>query len=531
MSPDAHDPSAFPSRTTSPNFRLSLLCLLLIKAAVMIYVMFHSGIGLGPDEAQYWTWSQDLDWGYYSKPPGIAWQIFAGTYALGNSEFGVRLGALVVGLLLPYATFYLADRSGLKRATAFWAGTVMAFTPLGIMSSLLSTTDGGFVVFWTMALASLASSLQKQKVPNYVLIGILVLCGALFKWLAFVFWIVAIATAYVVPSKRSWKMPIGMAISLLALVPSVIWNMEHDWATFRHVWSTNIVGHGAQPTYWHPFKGNFFDFLGAQAALISPLFFIMLIIALVVLYRKRRKAPKGLLLCASVCTTLLAAYLFASIFKKLQGNWCVYAYPPAVVVLCWYASEHLHWGRPWLFVGMLCSIVMTSFILALPAIQRNSELTWLSPPYRINPFRHNVGWRQLEQELKAVAFNPEQYFLFGSRYQSASILSFYNETQERAYFFNISGARKNQFSYWPGMEEEQVGNTGFFVEIEQERDLKKDLAPRVKHFEELLAPYFKEVFFLGRRPLFDSYGTTVKAALIFQCTEYNGKPAPGSDKY
>jgi len=29
------------------------------------------------DEAQYWFWSQNLDFGYYSKPPMIAWFIRA----------------------------------------------------------------------------------------------------------------------------------------------------------------------------------------------------------------------------------------------------------------------------------------------------------------------------------------------------------------------------------------------------------------------------------------------------------------------
>ena len=34
-----------------------------------------NGTNLFFDEAQYWTWSQDLDFGYYSKPPLIAWII------------------------------------------------------------------------------------------------------------------------------------------------------------------------------------------------------------------------------------------------------------------------------------------------------------------------------------------------------------------------------------------------------------------------------------------------------------------------
>jgi 4-amino-4-deoxy-L-arabinose transferase-like glycosyltransferase len=53
-----------------------------------------------PDEAQYWTWSLFPDIGYYSKPPGIAWQIAAGTVLFGHTALGVRF----LALLLPIAS-------------------------------------------------------------------------------------------------------------------------------------------------------------------------------------------------------------------------------------------------------------------------------------------------------------------------------------------------------------------------------------------------------------------------------------------
>jgi 4-amino-4-deoxy-L-arabinose transferase-like glycosyltransferase len=38
------------------------------------------------DEAQYWFWSQNLDFGYYSKPPMIAWFIRAMTEISGSTD-------------------------------------------------------------------------------------------------------------------------------------------------------------------------------------------------------------------------------------------------------------------------------------------------------------------------------------------------------------------------------------------------------------------------------------------------------------
>src|SRR5579863_7237453 len=49
--------------------------------------------GLYPDEAQYWFWAQHLAFGYYSKPPLVAWLIRLTTAAFGDSEFAIRLPA------------------------------------------------------------------------------------------------------------------------------------------------------------------------------------------------------------------------------------------------------------------------------------------------------------------------------------------------------------------------------------------------------------------------------------------------------
>ena len=38
------------------------------------------------DEAQYWFWSEELAFGYYSKPPLIAWIIRAATEICGRAK-------------------------------------------------------------------------------------------------------------------------------------------------------------------------------------------------------------------------------------------------------------------------------------------------------------------------------------------------------------------------------------------------------------------------------------------------------------
>ena len=50
-----------------------------------IFSVFYTNFNLFADEAQYWLWSKTLDFGYYSKPPMIAWFLKLHTTLFGES--------------------------------------------------------------------------------------------------------------------------------------------------------------------------------------------------------------------------------------------------------------------------------------------------------------------------------------------------------------------------------------------------------------------------------------------------------------
>lgn len=500
------------------NIPLILIFILVVKALAMIGIIQFSGIGLGPDEAQYWTWSQYLDWGYYSKPPGIAWEIWFGTKLFGNTELGVRFGAIVISFFMSISTYYLAKACRLKPQIAFWSAIIMAFSPLGLFASFFAITDGGMVLFWILASVIVADSLSLERKPNYLLLGVVILCGALFKWTMFYFWIFIFGLMPLYPSLRDYKSIYGVIISLAGLLPSFIWNYSHDWATFRHVGATIVV---EKPLNTHS-QGNFLEFLGSQSALLSPILFIMLLIAAYYLIKEWKKIPLSLQFCALLCYTTLSFFLILSLFKKIQGNWCDFAYPSGIVFLSWWGYERIN-GRKWLVAGLVVSIFLSIFTFMVPYIQSHRLIQNFTIPYKINPFKHNLGWNPLKSELENIGYDKDKEFLFGDKYQMSSILSFYSPGQKRAYFFNLHGIRKNQFSYWPSMAEEQTGRTGFFVLVENTPHLEKDTMKRIQDYEDMLSNYFKEIQFLGIKTLFENNNTPVKGAFIFKCIEYNGK--------
>lgn len=513
------------------RYFIFLLLLLVAKAALAVLIIEYAEIGLGPDEAQYWTWSRDLDWGYYSKPPGIAWQDWLGTRLFGNTELGVRSIAVVIGTLVPLLVFFLARACYLLPLTSFLAALAMAFSPIGMMASFLSITDGGMILFWTLACVYIVDKVSRREDLSYPVLGLIILCGALFKWPMYALWLFVIAFWWVCPRLASWRVVFGIVLSLLALLPSVYWNASHDWVTFRHVLSTVTGGHGAGGQ-GKVFAGNFFEFLGAQALLLFPIFFVLLMMAFWSMARRRdRRVSEGLIFCAWVPLGTLVVALVLALMMKIQGNWGIFAYPTAFVVIAWYACERTRSGKNWLIAGIVLSAVLCCAAFAIPYVQAHGIMGSLPISYKMSPFRHNVGWDRLGDELKLAGYDPQKDFLFGDKYQTASILSFYGPGQKRAYFFNLLGARKNQFSFWPGMNEEQRGKRGFFVVTENAPRLNTDGTELINRYESLLKPYFQEVRFLGIKPLFLAYGNVVKGALIFECIGYLGGTPKDPDLY
>lgn len=469
-----------------------LFSLLFLKAFLLIILIQSGYLSLAPDEAQYWTWSRHLDFGYYSKPPMIAWQIKLTTALFGNSELGVRIGAVIYGILLSWLLYKI----GTLLKNPFWSGLTMAFSPLGIFLSFAATTDPGSIFFLTLALYFIL------KGPYFLLCGLCIAMGALYNWRVFFFWPLLLLGSIFFPILRNKRVVLAIAISLLALLPTLYWNATHDFATFRHVFETTAKATTGKN------RGNFFDFLLAQIGLISPVFFVLMWISF---FRRHQKWQLGF--CALMAGATIF-YYFLALFSKIQPNWALFLYPAGFAVMANYSHKRA------LHIGTWVSIALTALAMSIPFLQTQG---FFNIPYKANPFRQNMGWKNLPKTLQAAGFQNE--FLFSDKYQTVSLLSFY---EKEAYFFNLSNQRKNQFSYLPQMSLEK-GKNGYFVIAENVQE--DNLQWYQEHYHKLLLPYFEQVEFKGNYPLFFANGQAVKYAIIFKGIGYNGQMPPEIQKY
>ncbi len=500
--------------TFSHSERLPTLWFFLaLQLFLVLWFVPRVGIHLSPDEAQYWCWAQELDWGYYSKPPAIGWQIAATTWCFGNTEWGVRAGALLWGMLIPLALYRLGRAIPLRPKTSFWVALLWAFSPIGWLYGLAATTDGGMLFFLLLAMTEMARGLTTHRGPNYLRVGFWIACGALYKWPIYLFWPLTAFMSLRMPLLKKGRWGWGFLISLCAFLPILYWNAHHDWATFQHTWRTVHRSHSGH--------GNLLSFLGSQIGIVSPLMVVAFFWSL------RESRPPMALRYLLIFPIMIGVYVILSCFKKIQPNWALFLFPSMFLWVGWKMVELRRTTARWLYVQTILSSLGVLLALAIPWWQTHSS--YLPIPYRNNPFRQTMGWAALTPALEAVGYDPEHDYLFSDRYQATSLLSFYGPEQRPALFFNLTESRKNQFSYSRPLTEREQERRGFFVIVEQIPS--NHLAWYQEHYSEKLSPYFASVTWRGAFPLFVVQGRPVKWALIFECGPFHGVYPPERDVY
>ena len=132
---------------TNTQWHKWALCLILVILLFRLVALINSPWGLHGDEAQYWAWSKDLDWGYFTKPPLIAWVIFSTTSIFGDAEWAVRLSSPVLHSVTAYLIFR-TGRFAFDSKTGFWAAAIYLLMPALWLSSGIVSTDVSLLLCW-----------------------------------------------------------------------------------------------------------------------------------------------------------------------------------------------------------------------------------------------------------------------------------------------------------------------------------------------------------------------------------------------
>ncbi len=333
---------------TKVNTFLMITVVLLLRTLYLVWICPYELVG---DEAQYWEWSRRLALSYYSKGPGVAWLIWAGTKLLGPSEWAIRMPSAVASGLTAWFLSRLATAcSRGNERVGFMAAAVFCLLPIFHGSAQFMTIDAPYVACWVLA-CLLAWQLftkmhrQDRAFGLWAALGMALGVGFLFKYTIVL--LIPGIIMYAVWSRRIlvWDRSelsgilLGVVVFAVVISPVIVWNCQHGWPTWSHLLGRVRLPGGDM----EPHHGWDYNPLWTLEYLLSPLFFLgplaayLTGAALAERLREERFQPmtaeSGLHFVICCAVPIIAFYLLVSFGTSIELNWSMAGYTTLLIPL------------------------------------------------------------------------------------------------------------------------------------------------------------------------------------------------------
>lgn len=386
-------------------------------ALTAIRLMIAARTGLVDDEAYYRLWSLAPSLSYLDHPPMIAWIIGAGRAIAGDTPLGVRLLAPLIHLagvafLWRSAALLYGDRIAL---TAAWMLLAMPLLSLG---GILVTPDLPSVFFAGLAFWALAELDRSQNALWWLAVGAFAGLGLLSKYTNLFFGATILIWVLAVPNNRKWLTSpylwIGGAMAVLLTLPVVVWNSEHQWASFAKQFGRVTRHADFGPKY-------LIELAGGYVALASPVIAVLSIAGLAKVTRRGvATRDSSDVLLATAILPMLAYFLMHALHDRVQGNWPAPLYPMLAICAAIAVEEATGAARRrrLLVAGLVVGFSMCAgiFLHALHPLdgQRLAK----------DPTRQMRGWPQFATELDKKLQATDTVWIATSSYALTGQLAF-----------------------------------------------------------------------------------------------------------
>ena len=342
--------------------------------------IYNAFLPLHGDEAYYWMWSKHLQTGYYDHPPMIAYFIYL-TNFISQSEWGVRLvnvfSMSISAVYIFKLTELLSDQKTALNAVLIFSSVILTHA-----GYIITTPDSPLILFWSLSLYYSYRAVFIGDKKDFILTGLFLGLMMLSKYTAILY--VGGVVIFMILKRRDLflnpYMYLSVVIASLIVSPMLFWNYQHNWISF-----TFQLEHGSSQSFEiHP--NLFFEFLGGQFGIFSPVFAGVLFLFLIKdkLYFKNDKL---FFITLSVVVTLLF-FMYKSLYTRMALNYSAPAFIGASVLLSVIISKYDL--KKTFKTGLIIAIVFTmigraALIFFLPIVQErmygNKEAVQLLSKY------------------------------------------------------------------------------------------------------------------------------------------------------
>lgn len=425
-----------------------------IVAYILLLRLIYFGLAeLVPDEAYYWQYAQHMDLSFYDHPPMVAWLIWLGTAIFGDNEFGVRIGALLCGLIT-IGYLYALAKNLYDKSTAMRAVLLLVILPIGFATGLAMIPDAPLMAAWAATLYYMERALISSQRNAWFGMGIAFGLGLLSKYTLGLLGIAALAFVIADPTARRWmKQPHPYLSALLALLiffPVILWNFNHQWASFAFQ-STRILADGGYEFAIHYLIIHI-------VTLLTPVGFIAAIYALFVTKITRHiqshEYRRNLFVLIFTGIPFLICLLLST-FDQPRFHWTAPIWLAIIPSLAWMIGNRSDSSNltaklkaAWQYTIIICvftyALVLHYVVLGIPGVPYHSKLT------------EHYFWQEVVDEIKQIAEDVRDEsgklpIIVGmSKWSVASALAFYshNDKQRDIRSRNMFGGSGSMYEIW-----------------------------------------------------------------------------------
>lgn len=395
--------------------------LLLFLGAWLLLNLLQAGLTeLDPDEAYYWAYAQELDWGYFDHPPMIALMIRIGSTLL-PGELGVRLMTILLSALSLYLMWVLVGRPR-ERGALLTIMALLAAMPFLHVYGFVATPDSPLIFFTVLFFLTYQRFLRSGNWLNTLAWGAC-MAGLLYSKYHGVL-IIGFTVLSNLQLLRRPKFYLAALWGALLFLPHLLWQIDNHFPSFRyHLMERNNVFE------WK----DLYSYLINQLVIFNPFIFPLLVAALI----KRKPSEDNSLRTAERAYTFTIIgfwlFFFAMIIRgHVEPQWTAVLSIPLVALAYRYGL-----GRP-RYQRRLRNLVLVSLlpILAFRVLIMKGVLEERIPLF------HKRHWvYELEKEVGDLPV------LFLNTFRGPSTYEFYTGNEAVA-VNTITAVRNNQYSLW-----------------------------------------------------------------------------------
>jgi hypothetical protein len=481
----------------------SRIILRLALALLMARIATIAVMGVMPQDAYYYFYSEHLALSYFDHPPMVSWMLWVFTSLLGKSIYAIHTTDFLVTLTTVYSVWLLAQRI-LPAAKAARAMLLFFSTIMVSILSIITTPDVPLLLFWALSLLFVHKAISSNLVADWVLTGVMMGCAFLSKYTA-VFLPASLFLFLLLSNehrKKLWSYQFILVCIMFAIVssPVIIWNVQNDFISFKFQSGArfnDISLANIKPK-------TFFGTIGHQLFIIIPVLFIALLVFLWKYIKRGWKKIKTIstnqLFLLSFFLPMVLIFFGVSVLYWVKINWMMPAYISGIIWVSAYLSNK--WIKVQFIIAFTIQILGCVFVATYPVPVRSDDTWW--------------GWEQLNDEVEFLLKDRPDYFLATlDDYKTAAVLHF--TSGRKVYCGNIIGRSALQYMIVDKDAPQQlIGKNALFF----------DSQPRFKDENKRneipgeLQLHFVTVTELVPILIKNKKGKTLRKFLVFECKGY-----------